>query len=39
MAKPEAGLADMERFVDQNRELQSAVDGLRGTVQMESLFE
>lgn len=39
LTKPDAKIADMERFVDQNRKLRARVGELRSILQMESLFE
>ena len=39
LTKPDAKIADMERFIDQNRKLRVSVGELRSVMQMESLFE
>ena len=38
LTKPDARMADMERFIDQNRKLRAKTGELRSVVQMESLF-
>jgi len=39
LTKPDAKIADMEHFIDQNKRLSALVSELRSLVKMESLFE